>query len=121
MERTPALALGLESLVVAGLEELASQARAQGQGGRAARLLDAVAFVRSQDAGEGGELTRREWEVARLVARGHSNRRIAHELVVSERTVDTHVSHILRKLELNSRAQIAAWVVSISRPVALPA
>jgi non-specific serine/threonine protein kinase len=46
-----------------------------------------------------------------LVARGCSNRRIALELVVSERTVDTHVSHILHKLQLTSRAQIAAWVV----------
>jgi signal transduction histidine kinase/DNA-binding CsgD family transcriptional regulator len=57
------------------------------------------------------ELTQREREVACLVARGCSNRQIARELIVSERTVDTHVSHILRKLELTSRAQIAVWVV----------
>ena len=56
-------------------------------------------------------LSAREWEVAVLVTRGCSNRQIADELVVSERTVDTHVSHILHKLCLNSRAQIAAWVV----------
>jgi serine/threonine-protein kinase PknK len=49
--------------------------------------------------------------VALLVAHGHFNRQIADRLVVSERSVDTHVSHILRKLELVSRAQIAAWVV----------
>src|SRR5215471_4109275 len=57
-------------------------------------------------------LSARETEVAELVARGYSNRQIAHELVVSDRTVDTHVCHILRKLELSSRAQIAAWVVT---------
>jgi non-specific serine/threonine protein kinase len=50
--------------------------------------------------------------VALLVTRGWSNRQIAEELVISERTVDTHVSHMLRKLGLISRAQIAAWVVS---------
>jgi signal transduction histidine kinase/DNA-binding CsgD family transcriptional regulator len=61
------------------------------------------------------ELTQREREVACLVARGRSNRQIARELIVSERTVDTHVSHILHKLELTSRAQIAVWVVERQR------
>jgi DNA-binding NarL/FixJ family response regulator len=56
-------------------------------------------------------LTRREMEVARLIARGSSNRQIAARLCVSTRTVDTHVSHILRKLGLLSRSQIAAWIV----------
>jgi DNA-binding NarL/FixJ family response regulator len=56
-------------------------------------------------------LTLREREIAALVARGLTNRRIAHELVLSERTVDTHVHHILGKLALSSRAQIAAWSV----------
>jgi DNA-binding NarL/FixJ family response regulator len=56
-------------------------------------------------------LSAREWEVAVLVTRGCSNRDIADELIVSQRTVDTHVSHILRKLGLSSRAQIGAWVV----------
>jgi DNA-binding NarL/FixJ family response regulator len=53
-------------------------------------------------------LTRREWEVARLVARGLTNRRIAKELFVSERTVDHHVSNILKKLNLSSREQVAS-------------
>ena len=55
-------------------------------------------------------LTRREKEVAALIARGLTNRRIAEELVVSERTVDNHVAHILTKLGFATRAQIAAWV-----------
>lgn len=57
------------------------------------------------------ELTAREREVASLVASGRSNRAIADHLVVSERTVESHVSNILSKLEFSSRAQIAAWVV----------
>lgn len=56
-------------------------------------------------------LTRRQREVALLVARGLTNRQIAEELSISERTVTTHVDHILGKLGASSRAQVAAWVV----------
>ncbi|MGH3517535.1 MAG: ATP-binding protein [Haloechinothrix sp.] len=55
-------------------------------------------------------LTRRELDVARLVADGHSNKRIAAELVISVRTAETHVENILTKLGFHSRAQIATWV-----------
>jgi DNA-binding CsgD family transcriptional regulator len=58
-----------------------------------------------------GGLSARELEVAMLVAQGKSNREIAASLVVSERTAEAHVSNILGKLGLNTRAQIAAWVV----------
>ena len=51
-------------------------------------------------------LTRREREVAELVGRGLTNRQIASELHLSERTVDKHVANILRKLNLHSRAQV---------------
>ena len=54
-------------------------------------------------------LTRREVEISSFVARGLTNRRIAEELSISERTVDTHVTRILKKLGLRSRAQVAAW------------
>jgi DNA-binding CsgD family transcriptional regulator len=60
---------------------------------------------------EFGGLTDRERDVARLIARGKSNRDTATALVVSERTVETHVSSILSKLGFSSRAQIAAWAV----------
>ena len=56
------------------------------------------------------ELSARELEVARLAARGMSNPAIADELFVSVATVKTHVSHILTKLGLGSRVQLAGWV-----------
>ncbi len=58
-----------------------------------------------------GVLTPRESGIAALVSEGKSNRAIAEELVLSERTVETHVSNILSKLDFSSRAQIAAWAV----------
>jgi DNA-binding NarL/FixJ family response regulator len=79
-----------------------------------AGLLPAVAATaRRVDAGRYGGLTAREREVALLVAQGKSNRNIAGDLVVSERTVETHVTNILLKLGFSSRAQIAAWVVQV--------
>ena len=56
-------------------------------------------------------LTERQQSVAALVALGFSNRQIADELHLSERTVETHVRQILHKLVLVSRTQLAAWVV----------
>lgn len=55
-------------------------------------------------------LTRRELEVARLVGAGLSNREIADRLGRSQRTVETHVEHVLRKLGFGSRTQVAAWI-----------
>jgi non-specific serine/threonine protein kinase len=54
-------------------------------------------------------LTEREREVAARIAQGESNREIAERLVVSERTVETHVTNILNKLGFTSRAQIRKW------------
>jgi DNA-binding NarL/FixJ family response regulator len=56
-------------------------------------------------------LTQREREVALLVGQGLSNREIAETLVVSVRTAETHVTHMLAKLGLRSRAQLAVWAV----------
>jgi DNA-binding NarL/FixJ family response regulator len=64
-----------------------------------------------QGAGATSSLSRRELEVAALVADGLSNREIHAKLFIAERTVDNHVQHIFNKLNFNSRAQIAAWFV----------
>jgi DNA-binding NarL/FixJ family response regulator len=58
-----------------------------------------------------GGLTEREREILRMVAAGKANKQIAAELVISERTARTHVSNILRKLDLASRTQAALWAV----------
>ena len=57
-------------------------------------------------------LTPRQHQVAGLVALGWTNRRIAEELVVSERTAESHVERIRDRLGFRSRAQVAAWYVA---------
>jgi predicted ATPase/DNA-binding CsgD family transcriptional regulator len=57
-----------------------------------------------------GGLTRRELEIAGLLAEGLTNREIAARLVIAQRTAETHVDHILSKLGMTSRAQVAAWI-----------
>jgi DNA-binding CsgD family transcriptional regulator/pimeloyl-ACP methyl ester carboxylesterase len=58
------------------------------------------------------ELSRREVEVLRLIARGLSNQQMADELVISVRTVERHINHIYTKLGVHNRAQAAAYAVS---------
>jgi NarL family two-component system response regulator LiaR len=58
-----------------------------------------------------GDLTDRELEVIRLVARGRSNREIAEQCFISEKTVKTHIGHILAKLELKDRTQLAIYAI----------
>jgi predicted ATPase/DNA-binding SARP family transcriptional activator/DNA-binding CsgD family transcriptional regulator len=102
-------------------------------GGKAMSLGQAIAYALSDDkehepptpateqqppADESTieRLTRREREVALLVARGLTNRQIASELSVSRSTANNHVARILGKLGLRSRAQIAAWVTERRSP-----
>ena len=59
-------------------------------------------------------LTRRERQVAILVAQGLTNREIATRLFISERTAESHVEQIRGKLGFHSRTQIAAWVAAIA-------
>ncbi len=55
------------------------------------------------------QLTQREREVLRLIARGYTYKEIARELYISQKTVETHVSSVLRKLQLSTRHQLTAW------------
>lgn len=75
----------------------------------------AGALLAQEDAGggtgRGSTLTDREREVLGLIADGRSNREIARALVLSEKTVKTHVSNILMKLDLADRTQAALWAV----------
>jgi DNA-binding NarL/FixJ family response regulator len=74
----------------------------------ARRLMTSLRAARENPI---SELTSRELEVLRLVGAGKANKEIATELVISERTARTHVSHILGKLGLSSRTQAALWAV----------
>ena len=94
--------------------------RAAHRQGAAMSVDAAVSFAlgeRSEDApapAEAGKLTKRERQVADLVARGLTNKAIAARLVISQRTAEGHVEHILTKLGFTSRAQIAGWVAARS-------
>ena len=72
--------------------------------------IPAARPAQAATAGDAFELSARELEVARLVADGLSNPAIASALFISVPTVKTHVSHILAKLGLESRVQLASWV-----------
>ena len=75
----------------------------------AARLVEAIATPPGE--GPPGRLTRREREVLALLGRGLSNKRIARELGVAEKTVKTHVSHLLAKLGVADRTEAAVYAV----------
>jgi DNA-binding NarL/FixJ family response regulator len=76
-------------------------------------VADALLSQEESGPGQGrsGSLTEREREVLGLIADGRSNREIARALVLSEKTVKTHVSNILMKLDLADRTQAALWAV----------
>ncbi|WP_158839636.1 ATP-binding protein [Saccharothrix deserti] len=88
--------------------------------GRAMSLDEAIAFALGEElvpvpaeespAASPRVLTRREWQIAELIAEGLTNREIAARLVISIRTAETHTEHILTKLGFTSRVQIATWV-----------
>ncbi|MDQ6877169.1 MAG: LuxR C-terminal-related transcriptional regulator [Candidatus Dormibacteraeota bacterium] len=88
------------------------------ESGRAMSSAQLLAFAREarggprsgNAAGSAGGLSKRELEVARFVASGMTSRAIAERLFLSERTVESHLEHILTKLGFSSRAQVAGWV-----------
>lgn len=78
-------------------------------------VLDAFGAVGGEVAEIDTELDRlsvREREVMRLIARGYQYKEVAKELFISVKTVETHVSAVLRKLQLSSRHELTAWALS---------
>jgi non-specific serine/threonine protein kinase len=87
--------------------------------GQALALTEAISYALGDqpsrepdrpDPKAAAQLTRREAEIAELIAEGLSNKEIAARLVIAQRTAEGHVEHILTKLGFSSRAQVAAWV-----------
>ena len=75
-------------------------------------VLDAFGAVAGEQAASDDELdhlSAREREVMRLIARGYAYKEVATELFISIKTVETHVSAVLRKLQLSSRYELTAW------------
>ena len=102
-------ALGAERFAVLSAHGSAmplSAALAVAKGEAPAAPADAAA-----PAAEAKSLTRREREIAALVADGLGNREIAERLYLSKRTVDSHIEHIFAKLGFSSRTQLASWVL----------
>ena len=93
----------------------ASSAAAAERLGMVPLLRSARSLSATLDGTAAGPLTRREGEIAALIARGLTNRQIAAALHISERTAENHVQHILTKLGLHTRTQIATWAVTQSR------
>jgi DNA-binding NarL/FixJ family response regulator len=73
-------------------------------------VAEATLSFLCEPASTGPRLTDRELEVAELVAEGLTNHAIARRLSVAPRTAESHAENIRRKLQVSSRAQIAAWV-----------
>ncbi len=97
-----ATTLGLDAVVRDAVAEAAAGQRdgAPGEPGTAVAAPVPAAVV----------LTKREREIADLVASGMSNREIATQLFISKRTVDAHVEHIFAKLEISSRVKLTMWL-----------
>ena len=99
-DRAAAPRVGAEAGAIAGVGA-AGNAAARADGGGELRPAPSVTT-----------LTRREREIALLVASGLSNRDIATRLFISKRTVDAHVEHIFAKLEISSRVKLTMWLQS---------
>jgi DNA-binding CsgD family transcriptional regulator len=96
--------------------------RATAEGLRSEPLLQRVEELTQIGRGRGSieepwrPLTAREFEVAKLIAEGLTNGEIAERLVIAPKTASSHVEHILAKLAVTRRAEIAAWTATVVRP-----
>jgi predicted ATPase/DNA-binding CsgD family transcriptional regulator len=128
LEVLPGLTLMRQDCEVAAQESLGSVGfRTSYAVGAGMEPSTAIAYAldekRSSDVSAGVEadrLTKRERQVAELVATGLTNQEIASKLVLSRRTVEGHVEHALTKLGFTSRTQLAVWLSDQSGPSAAP-
>jgi non-specific serine/threonine protein kinase len=122
----PAVQAAIDAIAAKTAAELGSTAAPRREAGRAVGRGDCIATAmglapepaapvpQQQDL----PLTRREHEVTELIARGLTNRQIAERLFIAQRTVDTHVGHILAKLGCSNRSQAAVLIGGRRPPVA---
>jgi predicted ATPase/DNA-binding CsgD family transcriptional regulator len=111
----PALQAAVDAISAKAAAELGEAAMARREAGKTAGRGDRIAAalgLATQPAPPPPQqdllLTKREHEITQLIATGLTNRQIAERLFIAQRTVDTHVTHILAKLGCSNRAQVAA-------------
>ena len=104
-EATPEDLLDTIRSVVSGRSVLPHQVA----GALFTEIADHGAPTSGPEATEGVQLTPRQREVIELISEGMSNKKIAAELHISVHTVKSHIRHIMKKLDLNTRLQISAW------------
>jgi predicted ATPase/DNA-binding CsgD family transcriptional regulator len=120
--RLPPIAMGvIERTQLAACDSLGPHvAEREAEAGGRLSIEEAVAEALAPGSPNGDPaapgLSRREAEVASLVAQGLTNRQIAELLRLSERTVENHASHILNKLGLRNRSEVTAWVLNRRPP-----
>jgi predicted ATPase/DNA-binding CsgD family transcriptional regulator len=116
----PLVQAAIDAVAAKAAVELGAAAAHLQEAGRAAgrgdRVAAALALAPGRAApGSALPLTPREHEITKLIARGLTNQQIADRLCIARRTVDTHVSHILAKLDCANRSQVAAMVITAER------
>jgi predicted ATPase/DNA-binding CsgD family transcriptional regulator len=99
----------------AGADLTLGQAIAYAQGGGAATEPERAPAAQRTGV-DRPQLTKRELEIAQLIAEGLTNKQIAQSLVISRRTAEGHVENILAKLGLNTRTQLASWILAQRNP-----
>lgn len=104
--------------VEAILQKQAFSSREQGTPQKQSPANLELQYTPDLDSGALAALTRREREIARLIAGGLSNREVAKRLVISQRTVDSHVEHIYGKLGISSRVVLSTLVIASPPPSA---
>jgi DNA-binding CsgD family transcriptional regulator len=101
--------------LIADARSIAESLESRPLASRAIELM-AIARDRPRFGDRWAPLTAREFEVARLIASGGTNGEVATALVLSPKTVASHVEHIMNKLGVTRRAEIAAWAARVGEP-----